>query len=361
VIAFADPLRPGVSEALAECRNAGIRVIMITGDHPLTAHTVAEDLKLPHEDAQIATGDDLDSADDARLAVMAARTNIFARTRPEQKHRLVHALRAGGEVVAMTGDGINDAPALREADIGVAMGERGTEVARASGDMVLLDDNFATIVRAVREGRRVFANLERAFSYLIAFHLPIVLAALVVPLTGEPLLLLPIHIVWLELVMHPTSSLVFEGDPPAPGLMRRPPRPPGSGLLSGPEVVRPLLLGLVLFGGILALYLGALAHGTAERESRAMAFAALVLGQVLLVLEERAGDAQLWRAAWHGNRVGPAVLGLTVVSLALALYLPWLADAVRLAPLSAIQIGIAAGVALLTTLWWEAVKLVRRP
>jgi P-type Ca2+ transporter type 2C len=154
LIAFRDPLRPGVAEALAQCGAAGIRVVMITGDHPVTAHAVAEGLGLPHEDTRIASGHDVDKAGDVALRRLARDCNIFARTRPDQKHRLVRALEADGHVVAMTGDGINDAPALREADIGVAMGQRGTDVAREAAMLVLLDDNFATIVTAVREGRR---------------------------------------------------------------------------------------------------------------------------------------------------------------------------------------------------------------
>ncbi len=231
MIAFADPLRAGVDEALAECRSAGIRVVMITGDHPATAHAVAEGLHLPHEDVHgdvIVTGEQLDSTSDAELDAMVASANIFARTRPEQKHRLVHVLRGRGEVVAMTGDGINDAPALREADIGVAMGARGTEVARESAAMVLLDDNFATIVTAVRDGRRIFDSIRRAFAYLVAFHPPLLCAALVVPLLDRPLLLLPVHLILLQLLLHPMISLVFETDPPDRDLMARPPRdPPG--------------------------------------------------------------------------------------------------------------------------------------
>ena len=197
LIASRDPLRPGVAEALAECGAAGIRIVMITGDHPVTAHAVAESLGLPHEDTRIAVGEDLDETDDAGLRRLAREYNIFARIRPEQKHSLVRALKADGQVVAMTGDGINDAPALREADIGVAMGQRGTEVARESGLLVLLDDNFATIVSAVREGRRIFGNLQRAFAYLVSFHIPLVLAALLIPLTGQPLLLLPTMLILL--------------------------------------------------------------------------------------------------------------------------------------------------------------------
>ena len=173
LVAFSDPIREGVAEALEECATAGIRVIMITGDHPATAHAVAEGLGLAHEDERgdvIATGDDLDRATPEGFDALAGTANVFARARPDHKHRLVQSLRSHGDVVAMTGDGTNDAPALQAADIGVAMGRRGTEAAREAATIVLLDDNFATIVAAVRNGRRIYDNLTRAFGYLIAFH-----------------------------------------------------------------------------------------------------------------------------------------------------------------------------------------------
>ncbi len=232
LVGFADPLRPHVREALAECASAGVRVIMITGDHPVTAHAVAEGLDLPHHDQRgqnvIVTGEDIDSADDATLETLALEANIFARTRPEQKHRLVSALRRRGRIVAMTGDGINDAPALREADIGVAMGQRGTQVARESASLVLLDDNFTTIVDAVRDGRRIAHHLQQAFAYLIAFHVPLLFVALLVPLLDQPLMLLPTHLVLLQLVLHPIIALVFEHEP-APADLDATPSPRGRG------------------------------------------------------------------------------------------------------------------------------------
>ena len=359
LVAFTDPLRPGVLDALAECRAAGIRVIMITGDHPVTAHAVAEGLGLPHDDRRIATGEDLDAADAAGAADLVAGTAIFARTRPEQKHRLVVALREQGEVVAMTGDGINDAPALREADIGIAMGERGTEVAREAATMVLLDDNFATIVRAVRDGRRIFDNLRRTFSYLVAFHAPLLVAALVIPLLGKPLLLLPVHLVWLELIVHPTASLVFEGDPGAPDLMRRPPRRSGS-LLSRDDFVRSVALGATLSLGTLGAYLVRLHAGAGEDAARALAIATLVLGQTLAVFLIRADHRPLWRVGLAGNRLLPGVIGASLLTLIAALYLPPVAGLLKLVPLSLPDLLLAALVAAATTLWWEIPVVLHR-
>jgi Ca2+-transporting ATPase len=318
LIAFSDPLREGVREALRECRDAGIRVVMITGDHPVTAHAVASGVGLPHERSGvdvIATGADLDHADPAQLGELVAEANVFARTRPEQKHLLVEALRRRGEVVAMTGDGINDAPALREADIGVAMGARGTAVARESASIVLLDDNFSTIVAAVRDGRRIFDNLTRAFAYLIAFHPPLLLSALIIPLLGQPLLLLPIHLVVLELLLHPIVSLVFQADPASDDAMRRPPRPVGDALRLR-TLAPAYAVGLLLAGVLNADYPVALKHWT-EDQARALAFCALLASQPLLLLSMRSPDRPLWSSGgrWTGTLM-VVVAVLLVVTVA---------------------------------------------
>ena len=359
LIGFSDPLRAGVPEALRECGEAGIRVIMITGDHPVTAHAVAEGLGLPHDD-QIVTGQDLDLASDEALQQLVGKVNIFARIRPEQKYLLVRTLRSQGQVVAMTGDGINDAPALRAADIGVAMGQRGTEVAREAADLILLDDNFATIVSAVHDGRRIFENLRRAFSYLIAFETPLLLAAFAIPLIGAPLLLLPIHLILAEIVVHPTSSLVFENDPAPADLMRRPPRAPGAGLLVSSDFIRSLAEGVSLFIGVMLLYLVGLQHGLPEAQARGLAYAALFLGQVFMVLTERSPTQPFWRSGLTENRVLPFVVLATLLILAVVFYVPPVAQLMHMAPLSLSQWLLAAGVAAVTTFWLEPLKILQR-
>jgi Ca2+-transporting ATPase len=357
LVAFSDPLRDGVADALSDCAQAGIRVIMITGDHPTTAHAIAEGLGLPHESGGadvIATGDDLDAADPARIDELAATANVFARTRPEQKHLLVEALRRRGEVVAMTGDGINDAPALREADIGVAMGRRGTEVAREAASLVLLDDNFTTIVAAVRDGRRIFDNLVRAFAYLIAFHPALLLGALVVPLVGKPLLLLPVHLVLLELLLHPVVSLVFQADPADADAMRRPPRPVGDALRLG-ALWRPYVVGTWLAAVIICDYLVALQSGWPLEQARALAFATLLASQPVLLLSMRSPDRPMWSSPRPWTRTLAAVVAVVAVTTVAVVYFPPLADLLHVEPFAAwawavVVLGAASAAS------WEPLK-----
>jgi Ca2+-transporting ATPase len=359
VVGFRDPPRPGVAAALRECAAAGIRVVMITGDHPVTAHAIAEGLDLPHRDEDLVTGEDVDAVDDAGLARLVGTCNIFARMRPEQKHRLVEALRAQGAVVAMTGDGINDAPALRDADIGVALGGRGTDVAREAATLVLADDNFSTIVTAVREGRRIRENLRRAFSYLVSFHIPLVLAALVVPLTGEALLLLPVHLILLQLVVHPTASLVFEADPAPDDVMRRPPAPRDQGLLPGALLARPVALGLVLTVAVLGLYFGKIAAGAPVAEARGTALVALLVGQTLLVVVERSPSMPVWRSRVRANPTLLAVLASMTLLVATMYSVPTLRELFRIGGLSLRDWLLAGSVGAVAVLWIEPFKASR--
>ena len=361
LIGFADPVRPGVAAALEECRNAGIRVVMITGDHPVTAVAVGESLGLARDRTlRVRTGDELDAMDDSELARAASEVEIFARTRPEQKFRLVQALKATGEVVAMTGDGINDAPALKEADIGVAMGKRGTAVAREAATLVLLDDNFSTIVIAVREGRRIFENLRRAFVYLIGFHIPILLSALLVPLANEPLLLLPVNLVLLEILLHPIVSLVFDNDPPDPDLMKRPPRPRTQGLLRARDAMAPLSIGTALATSVLVLYLLRLRSDAPVEEARSMAIATLIFGQLLMLLAVRTREEPLWQAQYAANPVLGPIIAATVALTVLLVSVPGLNDLMHLAPMPWSSWTIAVLLATVSTLWLEPAKMIAR-
>ena len=246
LLGLADPVRPGVSEAIAECRKAGIRVIMITGDYPGTAQSIAREIGLQNA-SEVISGPELDAMSDEVLADRVKTVNLFARMVPEQKLRLVQALKANGEVVAMTGDGVNDAPALKAAHIGVAMGSRGTDVAREAGSIVLLDDAFESIVKGVRTGRRIFNNLKKAMLYIFVVHVPIAGLSLVPVLLGWPLMLLPVHIVFLELIIDPACTVVFEAEREESGVMGRPPRRLSDSLFGA----RSLVVGLIQGGIVL--------------------------------------------------------------------------------------------------------------
>ncbi|HKU66246.1 MAG TPA: cation-translocating P-type ATPase [Candidatus Baltobacteraceae bacterium] len=355
LIAFSDPIREDVPAAIADCARAGITVIMITGDHPATAQATARRLGLRSE--RTLTGADLDGMYDTELIAAIAHVRIFARIQPEQKLRIVKALHARGDIVAMTGDGTNDALALREADIGVAMGQRGTEVARSAADLILLDDDFTTIVAAIAGGRRIFRNLRRAFRYLNAFHAPLILSAVVIPFFGVPLLLLPIHLVWLELIVHPTSALVYENDPAgAHDLMTEPPRGRAGELLRRTDWVRPILLGVALTVGSLAIYFLDLQGGLGVDVARGVALACMLAGQMLLVLTERSTQIPVWKQSFTGNRRLLPILAGTLAMMLAMLYIPAFALAFKVAPPTIGHLGEALGVAVLCTLWLEPFK-----
>ena len=328
LLGFQDPLRPDVPGAVAQCQHAGIRVTMITGDHALTAHAVAEAAGIVHEDDLIATADELAALTEPERVERIRRTTIFARISPEQKFLIVNTLKNDGEVVAMTGDGVNDAAALHRADIGIAMGQRGTDVARATADLVLLDDNFASIVATVREGRHIFQNIQRAFLYLIAFHIPIVILAIAAPVTGMPLVLLPIHLVWLELIVHPVSAIVFQAEPAAADIMNRPPRDPQAPLLPRAAVTRSAVSGLMLAMASFAAYwwqwplLG-------EAQARAIALIVLLAGYQTLIFAERLALPALAVERIPRTFVFWTVWTASALSLLVILYIPTAAHMFR--------------------------------
>ena len=346
LVGLADPLRAEVAAAIAECRRAGVRVVMITGDHPRTARAIAAQAGI--EGSEVLGGEALAALPPDELARQAARVNVFARMRPQQKLALVEALKARGEVVAMTGDGVNDAPALQAAHIGIAMGQRGTDVAREAAALVLLQDDFRSIVEAIRGGRRSFANLRQALVYTLAVHLPIVgLALLPVPL-GLPLVLAPLHIAFLELVIDPACSLVFEAEDGDPGLMARPPRRPDETLLPRSQVLLALLQGGLVTALVVGAYALALRQGMASGMAGALAFVLLVSANAALILPSRSASPR-WRAL--AARLTPTsawVLAGTGAALLLVGAVPPVAGAfgfTALPPLAWLA-GVAAGLAM---------------
>ena len=282
LVGLVDPLRPGVQHAIAEAVAAGIKVAMITGDHAVTARAIAQQSGLAGGDVVI-TGDELATMNEPELQERLKTVRIFARIAPEQKLRLVQAFKANGEIVAMTGDGVNDAPALRAADIGIAMGGRGTDVAREAAAIVLLDDDFASIIEAIRLGRRIYDNIRKAMAYILAVHVPIAGLSLLPLAFGWPLVFTPIHIVFLEMVIDPVSSIVFEVEPSEAQVMLRPARDPKSPLLSRWLIARTLLQGAVVLLITLAIYLMALGRNMPEPEARALTFVTLVVANFALI------------------------------------------------------------------------------
>jgi Ca2+-transporting ATPase len=349
LLGFRDPMRAEVPNAVRECQAAGVRIKVVTGDHALTAHAVAESAGILHDDAAMVTGGQLAKANEEDRRRLIASASILSRITPAQKHMIVEALRAEGEIVAMTGDGINDAPALRRADIGVSMGQRGTDVARAAADLVLLDDNFASIVAAVREGRKIFLDVQRAFLYLLAFHIPIVGLALLPPLFGMPLLLMPIHLVWLELIVHPVSALLFQGDAPPADLMTRPPRAPEAPMLPRASVIRSCLSGTLLTGAVLLVYRWR--TGAGADEARGLALATLILGYQILVLVERAANVRRITDLFPVSARFWLVWGASGISLPILMYIPATAAVMDVRPLSPSEWTLALGAAGLAVGW----------
>lgn len=346
LLGLADPLRPGVPEAVLACSRAGIRVAMITGDHPATARAIARQAGIADE--AVLTGAEMAELDDSALADRIRHTSVFARIMPEQKLRLVRAFVADGEVVAMTGDGVNDAPSLKAAHIGVAMGGRGTDVAREAAALVLLDDDFTSLVKTVHLGRRIDDNLRKAISYILAVHVPIAGMSLVPVLLGWPLLLGPIHVVFLELIIDPVSSIVFEAEPDEEGIMARPPRDPKAPLFGLALVARGLLQGAVVLVAALAVFLIGVTGSHGEDVARGMAFVTLVLGNLGLVMANRSLSSSAFRAVPRPNKAMGFVLVTTLVALVLAVEVPWLRGLFGFARLGAVQIAESAAAAVVS-------------
>ncbi len=355
LVGLSDPVRPTVAAAIQECHTAGIRVVMITGDYPETAQTIARQVGLMQMGA-IITGAELDGMSDAELEQRIQSTNIFARAVPEHKLRLVNALKAKGEVVAMTGDGVNDAPALKAAQIGIAMGERGTDVARESAALVLLDDDFSSIVQAVKLGRRIFDNLRKAMSYLIAIHIPIAGMSLIPVLFKLPLVLLPVHVAFLHLIIDPACSIVLEAEPAEATVMQRPPRNPKEPLFGKKTLGLAVLQGGGILAIVLAIFAIALYRKQGEFEARALTFTTLILANLGLILSEGSTSHLSFKILKSPNPALWWVIGGGLLFLGLVLYVPFLRHLFSFSLLSAIDLAICLGGGLISLLWFELLK-----
>lgn len=363
LVALHDPIRRAAPAAIALCRQAGIRVVMITGDYPRTAQAIARELALNSE--AVLCGSDLDAMSaamsDAQLRVRVRDVDVFARIVPQQKLRLVEALKANGEIVAMTGDGVNDAPALKAAHIGVAMGKRGTDVAREAAALVLLDDDFSAIVAAVRLGRRIYDNLQKAMSYTLAVHVPIVGMSLLPVLLGQPLLLFPAHIVFLELIIDPACSIAFEAEPEEAGLMQRPPRDSTRPLFGGRLLALSVLQGAAALVLSVAVYGVALAQGVGEGELRAAVFLTMVGCNVALVLASRSLRHGAATLLGGGNRALWWIVFGAIAGLALIMTTPALRGLFRFGELGTLTAGLGVAASLVSLLLFDGLKRLLRP
>ncbi len=355
LIGLADPVRPTVPSAIAECYSAGIRVIMITGDYPGTARNIARQIGLKGAD-KVVTGTEIESMPDIELKERINGVNIFARVVPEQKLRLVSAFKANGEIVAMTGDGVNDAPALKAANIGIAMGGRGTDVARESSSLVLLDDDFSSIVQAVRIGRRIFDNIRKAMAYTLAVHVPIAGMLIFPVLFNFPLVLLPAHIAFLELIIDPACSIVFEAEEEEKDVMRRPPRNSREPLFSRKTVAVSIIQGVVVLGVVLGVYLYSRYEGYSEQEVRALTFTTMIFSNLALILTNRSWSRTFIATLRFSNyALLPLLLG-AVLLLAIVLYVPFFVMLFKFSDLHPLDLGVCLLAGLGSVLWFEALK-----
>ncbi len=363
LVGLADPPRESVKSDIAVCNRAGIRVVMITGDNGITASAIAKKIGMSGVD-NIITGDQLEAMSDEELQNSVKNVSIFSRVIPEHKMRIVKAFKNNGEIVAMTGDGVNDAPALKYADIGIAMGKRGSEVSREAADLILMDDNFTTIVETVKDGRRIYDNIRKAVGYVFTIHIPIALASLLGPFLGiapTALLLLPLHVVLLEVLIDPTCSIVLERQPAEANIMQRAPRDPKEKLLTGKLLAKSVLQGIVVFAASFGAYFVTLAGDPANAPvARAMGLAIIMLANLFLVQVNSSDQdfafcsatrlAKDW-VMWVVNFGTLALLGI-ILYTPLSVYL-------KLAPLSIAQVLTAFCLAAASVLWYELVKLAK--
>jgi Ca2+-transporting ATPase len=350
LVGLADPLRPSVPDAVRECRSAGMKVVMVTGDYPATARAVARSAGLDAK--SLVTGEELEQLSDLELALRVRDATLFARIMPEQKLRIVNALKANGEIVAMTGDGVNDAPSLKAAHIGIAMGGRGTDVAREASSMVILDDDFGSIVKSVRLGRRIYDNIRKAMGFIFAVHVPIAGLALLPLPFGMPILLGPVHIAFLEMVIDPVCSLVFEAEMEEDDVMRRPPRHFDEPLFSRSLIGWGLLQGGLALAVIAAIFIAAVGRGMPMEEVRAVAFISLVTAIVGLIFVNRSFSTSLTTALGRPNPALAVVLLAVTTILSLTLFWPFARGLFRFGTLHLddLALSLGAGVALVLVL-----------
>lgn len=364
LVGLQDPPRENVKDDIASCIKAGIRVVMITGDNGITASAIAKQVGIPHS-SDIITGDELNAMTDEKLKERIKDVSIFSRVMPEHKMRIVKAFKENGDVVAMTGDGVNDAPALKYADIGIAMGKRGSEVSREAADLILLDDNFSTIVDTIKDGRRIYDNIRKAIGYVFTIHIPIAFASLLAPMLdirSSMLLLLPVHVVLLELLIDPTCSIVLERQPAEIDIMERKPRNPKESILTASILIKSIIQGIVLFGASFASYYLYLKNNPGQAEiARSIGLAIIMLSNMLLVQVNSSESEFAYRSMMNLKKdsVMWAVGFGTLIGLGVILYTP-IAEFLSLAPLTLNQVLRVIVTSFIAVMWYEVVKIFKK-
>lgn len=364
LVGFCDPPRETVEKDIAVCVKAGVRVVMITGDNGITASSIAKQIGMQNSD-DIITGDQLNEMTDEQLREHVKTVSIFSRVVPEHKMRIVNAFKQNGEIVAMTGDGVNDAPALKNADIGIAMGKKGSQVSREAADLILLDDNFSTIVDTIKDGRRIYDNIKKAVGYVFTIHIPIAFASLLAPMLGfspATLMLLPLHVVLLELVIDPTCSVVLERQPAEKDVMQRKPRNPKQPLLTPSIMIKSILQGLAVFAASFGIYFYTLLNNLhSATTARTMGIAVIFISNVFLVFVNSSRYEFVGKTFLKliKDKVIWAICLLTATGLGIMVYSP-LNKALKLAPLSKSQLLMVIGLSFVAVFWYEIVKLVKR-
>ncbi|MFA6128598.1 MAG: cation-translocating P-type ATPase [Bacteroidales bacterium] len=360
LIGLSDPIRKNVKQAVTDCYKAGIRVIMITGDYPVTARQIAMEIGLENPGKSI-SGEELKEMTEDELCKKISKINIFARVVPEQKLKIVNALKKNKEIVAMTGDGVNDAPALKSAHIGIAMGQKGTDVAREASSLVLMDDNFASIVGAIKMGRRIFDNLQKAFGYIFAIHVPIAGLSLLPILLGNfPIILWPVHIVFLELIIDPACSIIFEAEKAEKNVMSRAPKKLGEPFFGKKKIFLSCLQGAGILVVTLIMYMMGLRLGLDARQVRTLAYTTLIISNIAVILTNRSWTDNIFKIISTPNKAVVWVVGGAVFFLALILNIPFFLDLFQFQKPSIFQIIICSLAGFSTIIWFEIYKLVKK-
>jgi P-type Ca2+ transporter type 2C len=360
LIGLSDPIRPEVKGAINDCYKAGIRVIMITGDYPVTAQNIGREIGLKHYN-QCLTGPELQLMTEEELSTKIDRINIFARVVPEQKLKIVNALKLKGDVVAMTGDGVNDAPALNAANIGIAMGEKGTDVAREAASLILTDDNFSSIVGAVRAGRRIFDNMQKAFGYVFAIHVPIAgLSLIPVFFAGYPLLLFPMHVAFLELIIDPACSVIFESEKEEMNVMNRPPRGTKGQFFGRGKILMSCMQGVSILLVVLGVYFAAIHLKYTAEAVRTLSFITLITSNLLTIQTNRSWENNLFKILATPNQSVKWITGIAIVFLSIVLFIPYMRDLFRFTSLSVAEIFVSGVAGCLSIIWFEIFKAVKK-